>query len=114
GCAEEGILGIANHSWDHVHDTLPQVRQKENKKGSFYEITTLGDAQAQIEDAQRYIDEVTDNQSLPVFGYPYGHVSSYLRDEYLPQHGPRLGLRGAFNTEGRSVRAGDNIWDIPR
>lgn len=113
-CAEEGILGIANHSWDHVHDTLPVVRQKDNLKGSFYEINTFEDAERQIVDAQRYIDQVTGNRSVPVFGYPYGHVSSYLRDEYFPAHGARIGLKGGFNTIGRAVRPGDNVWDIPR
>lgn len=113
-CAEEGIVGIANHSWDHVHDTLPVVRQKDNLKGSFYEIKTFEDAERQIADAQRYLDEVTGKRSLPVFGYPYGHVSSYLRDEYFPQHGARIGLKGGFSTIGRAVRPGDNPWDIPR
>lgn len=113
-CAEEGILGIANHSWDHVHDTLPVVRQEGNLKGSFYEIKTFEDAERQIVDAQHYIDRVTENRSVPVFGYPYGHVSSYLRDEYFPQHGPRIGLKGGFNTNGGPVRPGENVWDIPR
>lgn len=33
---QTGLLGIANHSWDHVHDTLETVRQRDNKKGSFW------------------------------------------------------------------------------
>lgn len=85
--AEGGLLGIGNHSWDHVHDTLPSVSQRDNLKGSFHNVDTFEDAQNQIENAQRYINEITGGNALPVFGYPYGHVSAYLRDEYFPEFG---------------------------
>lgn len=113
-CAAEGVLGIANHSWDHVHDTLPIVRQHANKKGSFFEINSFDDAEGQIADAQRYINQKTNGQALPLFGYPYGHVSIYLRDVYFPHHGARLGIRAAFGTGGTSVRPDTPVWDIPR
>lgn len=113
-CAQKGILGIANHGWDHVHDALPLVRQRENKKGSFYEIDTFEDAEGQIVDAQRYIDSRTDGKALPLFGYPYGHVPAYLRDEYFPKESARIGIRAAFGTGGSSVRPDTCIWDIPR
>lgn len=113
-CAAEDVLGIANHSWDHVHDTLPVVRQRENKKGSFLAIDSFEDAEGQIADAQRYINEKTHGRALPLFGYPYGHVSAYLRDIYFAEHGARLGLRAAFGTGGTSVRSDTPIWDIPR
>lgn len=112
--AERGVLGIANHSWDHLHPKLPAVRQRENRKGSFFDIDTFQDAQSQIDDAQEYIDFRTGHRSLPLFCYPFGHVSAYLRDEYFPAHGERLGLLGAFSTAGRSVGEGCDVWDIPR
>ncbi len=113
-CAAEGVLGIANHGWDHVHDTLPVVRQRENKKGSFFAIDSLEDAEGQIAEAQRYINEKTVGRALPLFGYPYGHVPAYLRDDYFPNHGARLGIHAAFGTGGTSVRPDTPIWDIPR
>lgn len=113
-CAAGGILGIANHSWDHVHDCLDNVRQRDNKKGSFFEIATFADAEAQIAEAQRYIDARTDHKALPFFGYPYGHVSAYLRDDYFPVHGSRVGLTAAFSTSGMPVNEQTCIWDIPR
>lgn len=113
-CARRGLIGIANHSWDHVHDTLPEVRQRENRKGSFLTIDSLEDAEAQIAEAQRYIDARTGGLALPIFGYPYGHVSPYLRDEYFPAHGERIGIRAAFGTGGVSVRPDAPLWDIPR
>lgn len=113
-CAEGNIIGIANHSWDHVHDTLPTVRQRENKKGSFFAIDTFEDAEAQIADAQYYIKEKTGGRNLPFFGYPYGHIPAYLRDSYFPEHGARLGLYAAFGTDGGPVKEDCNIWTIPR
>lgn len=112
--AANGILGIANHSWDHVHPCLDTVRQKDNKKGSFLEIATFADAEGQIADAQQYIAQKTDHHALPFFGYPYGHVSPYLRDEYFPAHGDRLGIVAAFSTSGVAVTGQTCIWDIPR
>jgi len=113
-CAAKGILGIANHSWDHVHQCLDTVRQQDNKKGSFLEISTFADAEAQIADAQRYIDSKTNQRGLPFFCYPYGHVPVYLRDEYFPVHGDRVGIVAAFSTSGLAVNEHTYIWDIPR
>ncbi len=113
-CARAGIMGIANHSWDHVHDTLPEVQQRDNHKGSFHAIDTFDDADRQIAAAQDYINLKTGNRSMPVFCYPYGHVSDYVRDQYLPQHGAALGLQAAFSTAGASVTPQSNIWALPR
>ena len=113
-CAAEGVLGIANHSWDHVHEAVPQVRQKDNRKGSFFAIDTFADAESQIADAQTYIEQVTDGKALPVFGYPYGEAPGYLVNEYFPQNGKRLGLRAAFSTEAGYATPDSNLWNIPR
>lgn len=113
-CAAEGLLGIANHSWDHVHDTLESVRQRDNIKGSFFEIKSFEDAEAQILEAQQYIQSKTDGRSLPYFCYPYGHVSHYLRDTYFPKHHGRVGIVAAFSTAGESVTEESCIWAVPR
>lgn len=112
--AANGILGIANHSWDHVHPCLDNVRQQDNKKGSFLEISTFTDAEAQIAEAQRYIDARTNQKALPFFCYPYGHVPAYLRNEYFPTHGDRLGIVAAFSTSGATVNEQTCVWDMPR
>jgi len=112
--ANKGVLGIANHSWDHLHEAVDVVRQRDNKKGSFLEVSCFEDAEAQIAEAQTYIENKTDNKSLPFFGYPYGHVSAYLRDEYFPENGARLGIHAAFSTAGTAVKEESCIWDIPR
>ncbi|MAL95239.1 MAG: hypothetical protein CME40_09195 [Haliea sp.] len=113
-CAREGVLGIANHSWDHVHDALPEVRQKDNAKGSFFRIDSFEDAERQIADAQQYIDEKTNGLTIPVFCYPYGHVPEYLKNTYFPENADRIGLRAAFSTAGASVTPHSDRWALPR
>jgi len=112
--AESGLLGIANHSWDHVHEALDSVRQSGNLKGSFLAINTFNDAQAQIADAQRTIKTVAGKEALPFFGYPYGHVPSYLSEEYFPKYGREIGIHAAFTTAGTAVGPHSGIWEIPR
>lgn len=113
-CAAAGAVGIANHSWDHVHDAMDCVEQKDNLKGSFFEINTFNDAERQIAQAHSFIAERTFGRALPLFGYPYGHVPPYLRDEYFPQHAQRIGICAAFSTGGAPVTQNSNLWDIPR
>lgn len=90
------------------------MRQKDNRKGSFFAIDTFADAESQIADAQTYIDRVTAGKALPVFGYPYGEASDYLVNEYFPENGKRLGLRAAFSTEAGYATRQTNLWNIPR
>lgn len=113
-CAAEGVIGLANHSWDHVHEAMDNVRQQDNRKGSFFEIKSFEDAEAQIAEANAFIMERTGGRSLSVFGYPFGHVPDYLRDEYFPTHARRIGLSAAFSTAGTAVCETSNVWDIPR
>lgn len=112
--AKENIIGIANHSWDHVHTQLDQVRQRDNRKGSFLAIDTFEDAEQQIAAAHAEINRLCENRILPVFGYPFGHVAPYLQQEYLPVHGSRIGLQAAFSTCGRAATPQDSCWAIPR
>lgn len=113
-CADEGTLGLANHSWDHVHENVETVYQQNNIKGSFHEIRTFEDAEAQIAKTQDLLNEKLQGNHLPVFCYPFGHVSEYLKTEYLPQNSDRLGIFGAFSTAGKAVTENTDIWAIPR
>jgi len=112
--ATENIIGIANHSWDHLHDQLDNVRQRDNLKGSFLHIDTYEDAEQQIAEAELEISRLCGGKNLPLFGYPYGHVAPYLKDSYFPQEGQRLGIKGAFSTCGHIATAADSYWSIPR
>ena len=50
------IFSIENHSWDHLHETLETVAQKDNLKGEFKNIKTFEDAQKQIKQSSDYIN----------------------------------------------------------
>ena len=50
------LFSIENNSWDHLHTTLPEVKQQNNEKGDFTKITSLIDANMQINDASKYIN----------------------------------------------------------
>lgn len=108
------VLGIGNHGWDHVHDTLERVRQRDNLKGSFLHVDTFEDAEAQIAEAQVEIDRLCAGRALPLFAYPYGHVPPYVRDVYFPQNAARIGVRAAFGTGGSAASPAAPVWDIPR
>lgn len=112
--AKENIVGIANHSWDHLHPDLDQVQQRDNLKGSFLVIDNFADAEQQVAAAHTEINRLCKNQILPIFGYPYGHVAPYLQQQYLPEQGERIGLQAAFSTCGRAATPTDSRWAIPR
>ncbi len=113
-CAQKGVIGIANHSWDHTHDTLVQVRQKENHKGSFYKIDTYQDADAQIRAAQDYLCRTIGDFAMPLFAYPYGHAPSYLVEEYFPSFEQEHRQLAAFGLAPEPVTRDANIWNLPR
>ena len=113
--ATEGdTIAIGNHSWDHTHPEVSEVRQREGRKGSFLAIDSTDDAHAQVIEAHRTIDQQTQGRALKIFCYPYGDVPSFLRDEYLPTQGAAAGLEAAFGTGGDLVRPDSNLWNLPR
>jgi peptidoglycan/xylan/chitin deacetylase (PgdA/CDA1 family) len=108
---QTGVLSIANHSWDHLHDSLDTVAHSQNARGNFSLVTTLHDANAQILQAQEYIDHVVRANSCKLFAYPYGHTNAYLTDEYFPN---QTAVHAAFQTGGQYVEYRSSVWAIPR
>jgi peptidoglycan/xylan/chitin deacetylase (PgdA/CDA1 family) len=111
---ESGLLSIANHSWDHLHPSLPFVAHSEQVKGDFSKVTSFADADAQVASAGNYIDAVTNSRTAPFFAYPFGHFNNFLVQEYFPQRARALRLRAAFTTEPRFIERSDSIWALPR
>lgn len=109
----EGLLSIENHSWDHNHPAVPQSAQRENRRGSFAWIETPAEAEAEIAVASDAIAAACGRRPR-WFAYPFGEASDFLRGEWLPRHGPALGLAGAFSTEPRALQDGDDRWWLPR
>lgn len=109
---KSGQFSIENHSWDHLHTTLSEVKQQNNEKGDFTKILNLADATAQFKDASDYIDSRIQHKQTQLFAYPFGHYNDYLSDDYLPKQ--QDGIIAAFTCEAESVLKETNIWKIPR
>jgi peptidoglycan/xylan/chitin deacetylase (PgdA/CDA1 family) len=106
------LISIENHSWDHVHVTLDQVEQEENKKGNFKLIKTSKDANAQIKQASVYIDTQITDKKTQLFAYPYGDYNNYLCEKYLPKE--QTSIIAAFTCEASHIDINSNVWKIPR
>ncbi len=112
-----GFFHIANHSWDHCHDSLPTIAQRDQLKGTFAGVDNKTDADAQIKLAAESIARVAPNPGVELFAFPYGTANSYLLEEYLPQQAEADGgqfVRAAFSVEPAPVTRGTNRWWIPR
>lgn len=111
-----GLMGIANHSWDHNHVCVDRVAQHSQEKGNFFCIDSIEDANAQIREAARYIAQRAPNASVALFGYPYGHVNEFLSGDYLPRQAGSENpfVNAAFGTDAGYVTPGSNRWNLPR
>jgi peptidoglycan/xylan/chitin deacetylase (PgdA/CDA1 family) len=109
-----GLMGIANHSCDHNHPSLEIVAQRQQDKGSFLNIDTYSDADAQIRKAGDFLAEKTGNRASRLFAYPFGEVNEYLAHSYLPNHIAEHKLKAAFATRQSQVAGPDAIWTLPR
>ncbi len=109
---ESGLISIENHSWDHVHMTLPRVQQKNNIKGDFKFVDTFAEADAQIGQATTFIESTISGKNVSLFAYPYGHYNEYLTDEYLPHRQNKI--LAAFSCDDSYVTPTSHLWNIPR
>ena len=112
-----GFFHIANHSWDHCHDSLATIAQRDQLKGTFVGVDNKADADAQIKVAAEVIARIAPNPGVELFAFPYGIANPYLIEEYLPQQAKSGGgqfVRAAFSTEPAPVTRESNCWWIPR
>lgn len=109
---ETAHFDIGNHSWDHTHPLLSDVAQKDNQRGDFFCIDSEEDAKGQILQAEDYLQEKLGSLGSRLFAYPYGHVSSFLRDEFFPSQSDIFDA--AFATGGDYLTEDSPRWAIPR
>ena len=112
-----GFFHIANHSWDHCHDSLAHIAQRDQLKGTFAGVDNKADADAQIKAAAESIGRIAPNPGVALFAFPYGIANPYLLEEYLPQQAETGGgqfVRAAFSTEPAPVTRDTNRWWVPR
>jgi len=106
------IMSIENHSWDHVHETIEHVYQKDNIKGDFSVIDTQEEAKQQIVEASKYINSKIKNKSVSLFAYPYGDINDFLTENFLQNH--ENGIAGAFTCVPQHTYQDTHRWKIPR
>ena len=78
---------------------------------AFGNIASPAQAELQIKRASEYIGERTHGDSARLFAYPYGQVSEYLANHYLPAQEQ---VWAAFSMEGRPLGHDADIWRLPR
>ena len=113
---DEGLLQIANHSWDHRHAGLPiGLRYSPDADyGHFNQLADIRECDWQTRQTQVYLQQVLGTAPLPVFAYPYGQVPTIVADDYLPKYGADMGLLAAVTTEAAMVTPTSNRWRLPR
>jgi hypothetical protein len=111
--AHSGLMELENHSWDHNHPLVQVSAQRDNRRGSFLNIETAAEAEAEITRASDEIERRVGRRPR-YFAYPFGDMPSFLRADWLPRRGPEIGLEAAFSTEPRPLSAEDDRWALPR
>lgn len=110
---ESGLMGIENHSWDHVHSAPSTIVTSFQSRNDFGRVQGYVDANQEVRRASEYIGRVS-GQACALFAYPFGHANNYLASEYLPAFVEEHGLIAAFGTGGRSISVDDSRWNLPR
>lgn len=110
----EGLIGIANHSWDHRHAVIPPELRHGDDYGHFTTVSDPAEGDFQIRQAMEFLHERLGATPEPLFAYPYGDVPEFLAADYLPGHGESMGLQAAFSTEPAPMTEACDRWRMPR
>jgi len=108
---QSGLIDIGVHGWDHVHPSVTAMRSTPDLIERFDRVASREQALLQIDKAVDYIATRAGPGSARVFAYPYGQVSDFLADSYLPAQDRIL---AAFTTAGVAIEEGMDRWRLPR
>ena len=111
--SDSGLMGIGNHSWDHVHSALESTCISVPTRDNFEVVDNYMDADREIRAATEFINARVEGR-CQLFAFPFGHTNDYLLNDYLPRNASEHGMLAAFGTGGTSVRKSDSVWNIPR
>jgi Polysaccharide deacetylase len=111
---DSGLMGVANHSWDHNHDCVPETVFPGLRRGTFNSIDDERLADHQIGRASEYLWNAVPSPSAGLFAYPYGESNDYLVREYFPVHAQRIRVTAAFDDQGEPLTRDSNRWALPR
>ena len=87
------------------------MRERGDLVEAFHNLTTPGDARQQMQASLEEIRRVAGPDSSRLFSYPYGQVSRFIADEYLPRQSEYV---GAVTTEPRPLGGDCDPWRLPR
>ena len=110
---DTGLIGIGNHSWDHVHHAPESIAISAPVRDDFTRVDNYTDADREIRAAAAYINARVGGR-CDLFAFPFGHSNDYLVNEYFPLRGYEHGMVAGFGAAGRAIAPGDSIWDLPR
>ena len=111
---ESRLMHIANHSWDHNHETLPEAFSQGVARGTFLPINSKSLADYEIRRAADFLRTHAPNPGTGLFAYPYGEASAYLTQEYFPSYGEEIGIKAAFTDQAGLFEPDADRWRIPR
>jgi hypothetical protein len=110
---EEGIFEIGSHGLDHNAPCLRRGVHHADERGNFDCFAAQTECDLQVAFSQDLIAHKLGHKPR-LFAYPWGQSSAYLRDTYMPLHGPCLGLVAAVSTQPDYATLASNIWWLPR
>lgn len=106
------LMSIENHSWDHNHGVLDNNNVNDD---TFTCIDDKASCDVQLKQAQAFIkNHFNGEHTAQYFAYPYGNYSDYIRYQYLPHFGHKIGLEAALTTEPKHVSRQSDLWALPR
>jgi peptidoglycan/xylan/chitin deacetylase (PgdA/CDA1 family) len=111
---QEGLIGIASHSWDHRHATLPDALRYNDGYGDFKSVSGNPECEFQVAQAARYLRQCLGTAPEPLFAYPYGDVPRYMVEHYFPEHGAARGIEAAFAADPALMTPDSERWRLPR
>jgi len=103
-----GLIAIESHGWDHNHPDLAGAG-----RGNFHTVDTHAQCLHQVVQAAGAIEAIT-GRWPQYFAYPFGESSSYIREEFFPEHIEVHGCRATLGTEPGLMTQSSDRWNLPR
>ena len=111
GAEAGGGIEIGSHSWDHND---PQVATSIGGPANSFQVATFEQARAEVAQAAGYLREILRRDNGFLFAYPFGDVTEFMAEEYLPKYQHEHSSLAAFTTTPAPVTASTSVWRIPR
>ena len=106
-----GLMDIGTHGWNHVHPAVSEMSSRPDLVEHFERIESDADAGIQVTQAFDAIRALAGGSAGRLFAYPYGQVSEFLANEYLPRQDAVIAACAAMP---RPVTAKSDPWRLPR